>query len=74
MQMMENTKIRGVVDQLKADIDQMSRQTRGLKNGERFKSVLKLHELRNILASIEEIESSVETLLEQQHNKRKEVD
>lgn len=67
---MKETSLKEVVDQLKADIDQVSRQTKGLKNGERFKSVRKLSNLRNILTKIEEIDQSLSNLIEQQHQKR----
>ncbi|WPP52803.1 hypothetical protein [Catalinimonas niigatensis] len=67
---MKETNLKGVVEQLKADIDQVSMQTKGLKNGERFKSVRKLSDLRNILTKIEEINRSVDNLIELQHQKR----
>ncbi|MEK6478712.1 hypothetical protein WJR50_14295 [Catalinimonas sp. 4WD22] len=67
---MEESNIKGVVNQLKADIDQVSRQTKGLKNGERFRSVKKLNDLRTILDKITEINQSVDDLIDQQHQKR----
>lgn len=67
---MKESDIKGVVNQLKADIDQVSRQTKGLKNGERFKSVKKLNDLRTILDKITEINQSVDDLIDQQHQKR----
>lgn len=70
MHEMKENNLKGVVAQLKADIDQVSRQTKGLKNGERFRSVRKLNDLRNILTKIEEIDRSVDNLIEQQHQKR----
>jgi len=67
---MRNADVQEVVVQLKARIDQMSRNTYGKKNGERFKSVQKLNQLRNLLSTIEEIDGSVEDLLEKQQRKR----
>lgn len=67
---MKESNIKGVVNQLKEDIDQVSRQTKGLKNGERFKSVKKLNDLRTILDKITEINQSVDDLIDQQHQKR----
>ncbi|MDF9798229.1 hypothetical protein OKW21_003492 [Catalinimonas alkaloidigena] len=67
---MEESNIKGVVAQLKEDIDQVSRQTKGLKNGERFRSVKKLNDLRTILDKITEINQSVDHLIDEQHQKR----
>ncbi len=67
---MKESNLKGVVEQLKADIDQINKQTNGLKNGARFRSVTKLNNLRDILHKIEEIDSSVEELIEKQHQKR----
>jgi len=67
---MRNADVQEVVVQLKARIHQMSRNTYGKKNGERFKSVQKLNQLRDLLSTIEEIDGSVEDLLEQQQRKR----
>lgn len=67
---MRNADVQEVVVQLKARIDQITRNTYGKKNGERFRSVKKLNQLRNLLSTIEEIDGSVEDLLEQQQRKR----
>lgn len=67
---MKESSINGVVNQLKEDIDQVSRQTKGLKNGERFKSVKKLNDLRSILDRITEINQSVDDLMNKQIQKR----
>lgn len=67
---MKSRDVNEIVGQLKSEIDQMSRQTFGKKNGERFKSVQKLNQLRHLLSTIEEIDGSVDELLEEQHQKR----
>ncbi len=67
---MKNTDVSEIVGQLKAEIDQMSQQAYGKKNGERFKSVQKLNQLRSLLSSIEEIDGSVDELLAKEHQKR----
>lgn len=67
---MKNADVSEIVDQLRSEIDLMSRQTYGKKNGERFKSVQKLNQLRNLLSKIEEIDGSVDELLAEQHQKR----
>lgn len=67
---MKNEDVNEVVGQLKAEIEQISRDTYGKKNGERFKSVEKLNKLRNLLSTIEEIDDSLEGLLEEQNQKK----
>lgn len=67
---MRNANVHEVVIQLKAQIDQISRNTYGKKNGERFRSVQKLNQLRTLLSTIEEIDGSVDHLLEEQQTKR----
>jgi len=67
---MKNAEVQDLVGQLKAKIDHMSRQTYGKKNGERFRSVQKLNQLRDLLSTIEEIEGSVDKLQAQQDEKR----
>jgi hypothetical protein len=67
---MRNANVQEVVVQLKARIDQISQNTYRKKNGERFKSVQKLNQLRNLLSTIEEIDGSVDHLLEEQQTKR----
>jgi uncharacterized membrane protein YccC len=68
---MKKADVREVVDQLRAEIDQMCHQTYGKKNGERFQSVQKLNQLRNLLSTIEELDDSLDHLLEEQDQKRK---
>jgi hypothetical protein len=67
---MKDRNIQLLVAQLKADLDQSSKKTYGLKNGERFRSVERLNNIRQIISSLEDIESSVEHLLEEQARKK----
>lgn len=67
---MKNADLSNLVGQLREEIQLISQQTYGKKNGERFRSVQKLNQLRNLLSTIEEIDDSVDELLAEQNQKR----
>ncbi|MFP4090465.1 MAG: hypothetical protein ACLFUB_19220 [Cyclobacteriaceae bacterium] len=67
---MKDRNIQLIVEQLKADLDQTSKATYGLKNGERFRSVERLTNIRQIIVSIEDIENALEQLMEEQSRKK----
>jgi len=68
---MKEESIKVVVEQLKSDIAEISKNSKGRRNGERFKSTSKLNHLRKILNSIEHINQSVEELIEVQQKKNR---
>ena len=58
--------VKRVVDQLKADIDLMAQETKHLKNGERLSKLRKINDLRQIVSSLEDIDTSLDVLLEKE--------
>jgi uncharacterized protein YukE len=63
-------KIQDIVQQIKSDIDQIASQTKGLKNGERFSHIKRMNELRQIATTLEDIDHSVDSLMEEQVKKK----
>ena len=61
--------IKRVVDQLKSDIDHIAQETKHLKNGERLSQLRKINGLRQIVSSLEDIDTSLDTLLQRQFEK-----
>lgn len=61
--------VKRVVDQLKSDIDQIAQETKHLKNGERLSQLRKINGLRQIVSSLEDIDTSLDTLLQRQFEK-----
>lgn len=71
---MKDRSIQLIVERLKADLDQTSKATYGLKNGERFRSVERLTNIRQIIVSIEDIENALEQLMDEQSRKKPQKD
>lgn len=68
--MKSQPKIQDVVQQIKSDIDLIASQTKGLKNGERFTQIKRMNELKQIVISLEDIDSSLDNLMEEQARKK----
>lgn len=62
--------IQYVCEHIKADINTILNETKHLHNGERFKKLHRLHELQQILSTIEDIAHSVDDLLKKELQKR----
>ncbi len=67
---MEGENVRYVCEQLKANISRMMAETRHLSDAEKFEQLHRLHELKQILFTIEDIDHAVDLLMEQQLQKR----
>ena len=61
--------VKRVVDQLKVEIDSIALETKHLKNGERLSKLRKMHDLRQIVSSLEDIDNSLNDLLQKQSTK-----
>lgn len=61
--------VKHVVDQLKTDIDAIAQETKHLKNGERLLKLRKINDLRQIVSSLEDIDNSLNSLLQAQAEK-----
>ena len=61
--MASQTDVKRVVDQLKSDIDHIAAESKNLKNGKRFSNLRKMHDLKLIVSTLEDIDYTVETLL-----------
>ena len=61
--------VKQVVDQLKSDIDLMAQETKHLKNGERLSKLRKINDLRQIVSSLEDIDTSLDNLLKKELDK-----
>lgn len=62
--MTSQTDVKRVVDQLKSDIDHIAAESKDLKNGKRFSNLRKMHELKQIVSSLEDIDYTVDVLLQ----------
>lgn len=67
---LQNGDIQCVCEQLKDDITKMLNETKNLDDHEKFKKLHRLNELKQILLTIEDIDHSVDQLLEKQVQKR----
>ena len=63
--------VKQVVDQLRSDIDHIAREAKHLKNGKRLSQLRKINDLRQIVSSLEDIDTSLDTLLQQQLEKHR---
>ena len=61
--------VQRVVDQLRSDFDHLAQETKHLKNGERFSKLRKMNDLRQIINSLEDIDHSLDSLLQKQSGK-----
>lgn len=61
--------VQRVVDQLRSDFDHLAQETKHLKNGERFSKLRKMNDLRQIINSLEDIDHSLDSLLQEQSGK-----
>ena len=61
--------VKQVIDQLKADINNIAQESKHLKNGERLSKLRKINDLRQIVSSLEDIDTSLDQLLKQQSEK-----
>lgn len=61
--------VKRAVDQLKTDIDHIAQETKHLKNGERLAKLQKMNDLRQIVSSLEDINTSLDHLLQKQSEK-----
>lgn len=68
--MKSQPKIQDVVQQIRSDIDSIASRTKGLKNGERFTQIQRMNELRRIASTLEDIDHSVDDLMEKQVMKK----
>ena len=58
-----------VVNQLKSDINHMAEETKSLKNGERLTKLRRINDLRRIVISLEDIDTSLNALLKKELDK-----
>ena len=56
--------VKRVVDQLKVDINNMALEAKHLKNGQRLSKLQKMHDLQQIVSSLEDIDNSLNELLQ----------
>ena len=61
--------VQRVVDQLRSDFNHLAQETKHLKNGERFSKLRKMNDLRQIINSLEDIDHSLDSLLQEQSGK-----
>ncbi len=61
--------VQRVVDQLRSDFNHLAQETKYLKNGERFSKLRKMNDLRQIISSLEDIDHSLDSLLQEQSGK-----
>ena len=61
--------VQRVVDQLRSDFNHLAQETKHLKNGERFSKLRKMNDLRQIISSLEDIDHSLDSLLQEQSGK-----
>jgi len=62
--------IKYTVQQIKSNIDAIASETKNLKNGERFNRIQRMNELRLIATTLEDIDSSVDDLMQKQSKKK----
>lgn len=62
--------IQHTVKQIKSDIDAIASETKNMKNGERFSQIQRMNELRQIAITLEDIDNSLNTLIEEQSRKK----
>ena len=62
--------IQHTVKQIKSDIDAIASETKNMKNGERFSKIQRMNDLRQIATTLEDIDNSVNTLMEEQSRKK----
>jgi len=65
--------IQNTVQQIRSNIDEIASQTKNLKNGERFTKIQRMNDLRRIASTLEDLDKSVNTLMDKQ-NKSKSAD
>lgn len=61
--------VKQVIDQLKANIHTIEQESKQLKNGERLNKLRKVNDLRQLVTSLEDIDTSLNELLQQQIDK-----
>lgn len=66
----KNGNIQGVCEHIKADIDCILKEAKNMNDVERFRSLQRLQELKQILSTIEDIDHSVDSLLKKQWKRR----
>lgn len=54
---------------MRSDFDHLAQESKHLKNGERFSKLRKMNDLRQIINSLEDIDHSLENLLQEQSGK-----
>jgi len=62
--------IQHTVKQIKSNIDAIASKTKNMKNGERFSQIQRMNDLRLIATTLEDIDNSVNTLMEEQSRKK----
>jgi len=62
--------IQHTVKQIKSNIDAIASKTKNMKNGERFSQIQRMNDLRLIATNLEDIDNSVNTLMEEQSRKK----
>ena len=56
--------VKRVVDQLRVDINNIALEAKHLKNGQRLSKLQKMHDLQQIVSSLEDIDNSLNELLQ----------
>ncbi|MGB3589778.1 MAG: hypothetical protein WBA23_24735 [Tunicatimonas sp.] len=62
--------IQNTVQQIRSNIDEIASQTKNLKNGERFSRIQRINDLRQIAFTLEDIDKSVNTLMDEQNKSK----
>jgi len=62
--------VQHTVKQIKSNIDAIASETKNMKNGERFSQIQRMNDLRLIATTLEDIDNSVNTLMEEQSRKK----
>ena len=70
--MKTQSNIQNTVKQIRSNIDEIASQTKNLKNGERFTKIQRMNDLRQIATTLEDLDRSVNTLMDKQSRNKSE--
>ena len=70
--MKTQSNIQNTVKQIRSNIDEIASQTKNLKNGERFTKIQRMNDLRQIATTLEDLDRSVNTLMDKQSKSKSE--
>ncbi|WKN40850.1 hypothetical protein [Tunicatimonas pelagia] len=70
--MKTQSNVQTTVQQIKSNIDEIASETKNLKNGERFTKIQRMNDLRQIASALEDLDRSVNTLMDKQAKNKSE--